>query len=205
MLLRQAAPVRFAIPALCLALAACGGGEKAAEKGGRGQTGTPEVGYVVVQPTSVPLTTELGARTAAFQSSEVRPQVSGLIRRRLFTEGAIVQKGQTLYEIDPRLYQASANEARAALNSAAANAEATRVRADRFRPLAEIEAVAKQDYTDAAAQAKQAAAAVAQSRAQLDTAQINLRFTKVPAPITGRIGRSLFTEVRWSRPARSTR
>ncbi|MEN2787607.1 efflux RND transporter periplasmic adaptor subunit [Sphingomonas qilianensis] len=193
MLLRQAAPVRFALPALCLALAACGS-DTAAEKGGRGQAGTPEVGYVVVQPTAVPLVTELGARTAAFQTSEVRPQVSGLIRRRLFTEGSIVKKGQTLYEIDPRLYAASAAEARASLNSAAANAEATRVRAERFKPLAAIEAVAQQDYTDAAAQARQAAAAVAQSRAQLDTAQINLRFTKVPAPITGRIGRSLSTE-----------
>ncbi|MFC3580185.1 efflux RND transporter periplasmic adaptor subunit [Sphingomonas hylomeconis] len=193
MLLRQAAPNRLSILVGCLALAACGGSDKASEKG-RGQTGTPEVGYVVVQPTSVPLTTELGGRTAAFQTSEVRPQVSGLIRRRLFTEGSIVQKGQTLYEIDPRLYQASANEARAALNSAAANADATRVKADRYRPLAEMEAVAKQDYTDAAAQARQAAAAVAQSRAQLETARINLRFTKVPAPITGRIGRSLFTE-----------
>ena len=193
MLLRQAAPNRLSILVGCFALAACGGSDKASEKG-RGQTGTPEVGYVVVQPTSVPLTTELGGRTAAFQTSEVRPQVSGLIRRRLFTEGSIVQKGQTLYEIDPRLYQASANEARAALNSAAANADATRVKADRYRPLAEMEAVAKQDYTDAAAQARQAAAAVAQSRAQLETARINLRFTKVPAPITGRIGRSLFTE-----------
>jgi membrane fusion protein (multidrug efflux system) len=194
MLLRHAAPASLGLLALSLSLAACGGSDKAQEKGGRGQTGTPEVGYVVMQPTSVPLTTELGGRTAAYQSSEVRPQVSGLIRRRLFTEGSIVRQGQTLYEIDPRLYAASAAEARANLNSAAANAEATRVRAERFKPLAEIEAVAKQDYTDAAAQARQAAAAVAQSRAQLDTAQINLRFTKVPAPITGRIGRSLFTE-----------
>jgi membrane fusion protein (multidrug efflux system) len=193
MFLRYAAPMRLALLASCLTLAACGDG-KAQEKGGRGQTGTPEVGYVVMQPTSVPLTTELGGRTTAFQSSEVRPQVTGLIRRRFFTEGSVVKQGQTLYEIDPRLYAASVAEARANLNSAAANAEATRVRAERFKPLAEIEAVARQDYTDAAAQARQAAAAVAQSRAQLDTAQINLRFTKVPAPITGRIGRSLFTE-----------
>jgi membrane fusion protein (multidrug efflux system) len=195
MLLRQAAPTQSVLLIALLTLAACGGGEKAQEKGGRGgQTGTPEVGYVVVQPTSVPLTTELGGRTAAFQSSEVRPQVSGIIRRRFFTEGSIVRAGQTLYQIDPSLYEASANEARANLASASANAQATRIRAQRYKPLAAIEAVAQQDYTDAAAQASQATAAVAQSRAQLETARINLRFTNVPAPITGRIGRSLFTE-----------
>jgi membrane fusion protein (multidrug efflux system) len=194
MLLRPIAPTRSVLLVTLLTLAACGGGDKAQEKGGRGQTGTPEVGYVVVQPTSVPLTTELGGRTAAFQSSEVRPQVSGIIRRRFFTEGSIVRAGQTLYQIDPSLYEASANEARANLASASANAQATRIRAERYKPLAAIEAVAQQDYTDATAQASQARAAVAQSRAQLETARINLRFTNVPAPITGRIGRSLFTE-----------
>ena len=191
--LRRAASTRVLILASCLALGACGGG-KAQEKGGRGPSGPPEVGYVVVQQTAVPLTTELGGRTAAYQTSEVRPQVAGLIRRRLFTEGSIVRQGQTLYQIDPSLYAASAAEARANLASAAATAEAARVRAARYRPLAQIEAVAQQDYTDAAAQAAQSAAAVAQSRAQLETARINLRFTNVAAPITGRIGRSLYTE-----------
>ena len=154
----------------------------------------PQVGFVIVKQANVPLNVELTGRVAAFQMSEVRPQVSGIIRRRFFTEGSLVRAGQTLYEIDPRLYRATANEARANLASAQANAEATRVRAERFRPLAEAEAVSKQDYTDAAAQARQAVAAVAQGRAQLETAQINLRFTSVPAPISGRIGRSLFTE-----------
>lgn len=178
-----------------LLLSACGGGEEAADKkGGKGDRGPAQVGFVVVQRTSVPLTAELAARVTAFQMSEVRPQVAGIIRRRFFTEGALVKQGQTLYQIDPRLYRASANEAQANLNSARANAEATRVRADRFRPLAEIEAVSRQDYTDAAAQARQAAAAVEQSRAQLETARVNLSFTNVPAPITGRIGRSFFTE-----------
>jgi membrane fusion protein (multidrug efflux system) len=187
-------PVRrtgaISIISLALAVSACGSAPK---KTGREQ-GTPEVGYVVVQPTSVPITIELGGRTSAYQSSEVRPQVSGIIRRRLFTEGSVVRKGQTLYEIDPRLYVAATNEARANLASAQANAEATRVKADRYKPLADIQAVAKQDYTDAAAQARQAVAAVGQTRAALETARINLRFTSVPAPITGRIGRSLFTE-----------
>ena len=196
MLLSERLPVRVrqmgavSLISIALAVSACG---KKDEKAGRNK-GTPDVGYVVVQPTSVPITIELAGRTSAYQSSEVRPQVSGLIRRRLFTEGSIVKQGQTLYEIDPRLYVAATNEARANLASAQANAEATRVKADRYKPLADIQAVAKQDYTDAAAQARQAVAAVGQNRAALETAQINLRFTRVPAPITGRIGRSLFTE-----------
>ena len=185
---------------LLLALAACGSGQAQVDsKGGRGggadgRNRTPEVGYVVVQPTTAPIATELTGRVAAFQTSQVRPQVAGLIRRRLFTEGSYVRAGQTLYEIDPSLYRAAGDEARAALASAEAAAAAAKVRADRFRPLAKIEAVSQQDYTDAEAQARQAEASAAQARAQLQTARINLRFTRVPAPISGRIGRSLFTQ-----------
>jgi membrane fusion protein (multidrug efflux system) len=178
--------------ALAVGLASCGAGSK--EKGGRGQGGPAEVGYIVVQQTSVPVVTELSGRTTAFEASEVRPQVSGLIRRRLFVEGSLVRKGQTLYQIDPSLYQASTNQALANLASAQANAQATQIKADRYRPLAQAQAVAQQDYTDAAAQARQASAAVAQNRAALETARINLHYTRVPAPISGRIGRSLFTE-----------
>lgn len=154
----------------------------------------PEVGFVVVHMVPVPVTTELSGRLTAFASSEVRPQVSGVIRRRLFTEGAIVRAGQTLYQIDPSLYRATLSQAEANLASAQANVEAARARAERYKPLAEMEAVSRQDYTDAAAQARQAAASVQQSRAQLETARINLNYTRVPAPITGRIGRSLFTQ-----------
>lgn len=182
---------------LLLALTACGNGAGDA-KGGRGgadaRNRTPEVGYVTVQPTTAPIATELTGRVAAYQTSQVRPQVAGLIRRRLFAEGSYVRAGQTLYEIDPSLYRAAGDEARAALASAEAAAAAAKVRADRFRPLAKIEAVSQQDYTDAEAQARQAQASAAQARAQLQTAQINLRFTRVPAPISGRIGRSLFTQ-----------
>ncbi|TFI58741.1 efflux RND transporter periplasmic adaptor subunit [Sphingomonas parva] len=175
-------------------LAACSGGEAEQKKGGRGPSGPPQVGFVVVQPTAVPMTTELSGRVAAFQTSEVRPQVAGIVRRRLFSEGSIVRQGQTLYQIDPSLYQAEVAEAQANLSSARASAQAAQVRANRYRPLAKMEAVSEQEYTDAAAQARQAQAAVAQNDAQLRTAQINLRFTRVPAPITGRIGRSLITE-----------
>ena len=184
--------------AMALALAsvsACGGGDKggAKGKGAGGQQQTPTVGYITVQPTNAPIVTELAARTTAFESSDVRPQVTGVIRRRFFTEGTLVKRGQPLYEIDPRLYKASVNQAAANLQSAQANAEATKTLADRYRPLAQIEAISKQDYTNAQASARQAAAQVAQTRAALDTARVNLQFTTVPAPITGRIGRSLFT------------
>ena len=135
----------------------------------------------------------LSGRTTAFESSDVRPQVTGIIRRRFFTEGTLVKKGQPLYEIDPRLYRAAANEAQANLQSARANAEAQGILAQRYKPLAEMEAISKQDYTNAIATSRQATASVAQTRAALETAQINLKFTTVPAPITGRIGRSLFT------------
>lgn len=185
--------LRHSISAMVVAfaLAACsaGGSEKAGPD--RGPT---QVGYIVVRATDAPETTELSGRVAAFQLSEVRPQVAGLIQRRFFTEGAIVRQGQTLFQIDPRLYSASSAEARANLNNARATADAARIRAERFRPLAAIEAISQQDYTDAVAQSRQADAGVAQSRAQLDTAQVNLSFTRVPAPITGRIGRAFFTE-----------
>lgn len=154
---------------------------------------TPEAGYVVMREEEVALPTVLAGRTAAYEVSEVRPQVSGVIRARQFTEGALVSAGQTLYQIDPSLYRAAAAEAEANLASATALRASVAQKAERLRPLAEIEAVSKQDYTDALAASRQASASVAQTRAQLDTARINLRFTRVPAPISGRIGRSLAT------------
>lgn len=177
---------------LCVALALAGCSSGGEEKGG--QRGAPEVGYVVAAFSAVPTQTELSGRVVASQQSEVRPQIAGIVRRRLFTEGSYVRAGQPLYQIDPAIYRAAANEAAANVAAAQATAEAARVRADRFRPLAEMEAVSQQDYTDALAQARQAEAAVAQNRARLDSAQINLRFTTVTAPISGRIGRSLVTE-----------
>ena len=160
---------------------------------GGGPAGPPEVGFVVVQPTSVPILNDLAGRTAAYESSDVRPQVTGLIKRRLFEEGSQVRAGQPLYEIDPSLFRAAVDQARANLSSAQATAEAARIQAQRLAPLARIEAVSKQEYTNAVALARQGGAQVAQNRAALETARINLRFTTVPAPISGRIGRSLFT------------
>ena len=182
--------VRLALPVAALLLAGCSQSEA---ENGRGQRGPAQVGFVVAQPTSVPVQSLLGGRTVAFETSEVRPQVNGLIRRRQFTEGSYVRQGQPLFQIDPSLYRAAVNEAQANVASARATLDAAQVRANRYRPLAEMEAISKQEYTDAAAQARQARAAVAQNSAQLDTARINLRFTSIPAPISGRIGRSLST------------
>ena len=173
-------------------LAACSAGE--AERSG-GRDGQPvQVGFVVIQASSVPIENSLPGRVAAFQISDVRPQVSGVILRRLFAEGSVVRQGQTLYQIDPSIYQAQVAQASANLQSARASAEAASARAARYKPLAEMEAVSKQDYTDALAQARQANAAIAQNNASLRAAQINLRYTRVPAPISGRIGLSNFTE-----------
>jgi membrane fusion protein (multidrug efflux system) len=181
-----------ALAAGALALASCGsGGDKA--KGGPGM-GPTTVGYVVVQTGSAALEQTLPGRVAAYQISEVRPQVSGVVQRRLFREGAVVRQGQTLYQIDPSQYQATAQQAAANLQSARANAEAARSLASRYKPLVEMEAVSKQDYTNAVSQARQADAAIAQNQASLRAAQINLRYTRVPAPISGRIGLSNVTE-----------
>ena len=179
--------------ALLLALTLATGCSQQDADAQRGRGGPTQVGFVVVQPTAVPVQAMLGGRTVAFETSEVRPQVNGLIRRRNFTEGAYVRAGQSLFQIDPSLYQAQVNQQVANVASARASLQAARERANRYRPLAQMEAVSKQEYTDAAAQARQAQAAVNQNSAQLQTARINLRFTNIPAPISGRIGRSLST------------
>ena len=184
--LRKVAPL-FALLTF-LPLGSCGGSSEEE----RAQP-TPEAGYIVARAEAVPVVAELSGRTSAYEMSEVRPQVTGVIRARLFTEGSIVRAGQTLYQIDPSLYQAAAAQARANLANAVATQTAARARAERYRPLAKIEAVSQQEYTDARAAAQQSEAAVAQNQAALQTANINLRFTRVPAPIGGRIGRSRVT------------
>jgi len=181
-----------------LLLSACGssaGDPGSGRRGGRGGAGGPvTVGYVVVQQGSAPIVQDLPARVSAFQISDVRPQVNGVILRRLFREGSIVHQGQTLYQIDPSIYNAQAAQAQANVQAARAQAEAARTLANRYKPLVQQQAISKQDYTNAVAQARQADAAVAQQSAALRTAQINQRFTRVPAPITGRVGLSNVTE-----------
>ena len=175
--------------AATLSLGACSGQDDASKNG----RSAPEVGFVVAKVEAVPVTTSLGGRTVAFETSEVRPQVNGLIRRRLFTEGGLVRAGQPLYQIDASLYQAAVDQASANLASARASAQAAEERVRRFAPLAQMQAIAEQDYTDALAEARVARAAVAQNGAALETARITLRYATITAPISGRIGRSLAT------------
>jgi membrane fusion protein (multidrug efflux system) len=153
----------------------------------------PVVGYVVMTTSSAPLQIELPARTTAFETADVRPQVNGVIKARRFQEGSVVREGQTLYEIDPSFYQAAAAQAAANLANAEAMSEAAAELAARDKLLVPMQAVAKQDYVNAVAAARQAAANVLLTRAALEVARINLRWTKVPAPITGRSSRSLVT------------
>lgn len=160
--------------ALGLGLAACG-------KDGAQQPmqGPPVVGVQTVTPQSVSLDTELAGRTSAFTLAEVRPQVSGIILKRLFTEGSDVKAGQPLYQIDPATYRAS-------YESALANVTALRLKAERYKQLIAVNAVGQQDYDDTVSSLKQAEAA-------LDTARINLNYTHVYAPVSGRIGKSNVT------------
>src|SRR5262245_27055262 len=180
----------FAVTILALVvLAAC----SRADKGGSATKRPPEAGYVVVQKQTVPLSLTLPGRTTAFETSEVRPQVSGIIRARLFTEGAKVKEGDVLYRIDPRVYESAAGEARADLDSAIATRNAARAKADRFGELAKAGVVSKQDLLDAQAAADAAAATAEKARATLAAAEVNLGFTEIRAPISGRIGRSIVT------------
>lgn len=153
----------------------------------------PRVGYVVVAEQAVTLTTELPGRTTAYETSEVRPQVSGLITARLFEEGNQVRKGQALYRIDPAPYQAQVASARAALTRAQAATASTRALSRRYGELVKINAISRQAYEDALTGANQAQADVAAQRAAVRTAQIDVGRTTVTAPISGRIGASVAT------------
>lgn len=157
------------------------------------QRGPVEVGVVRIAPGRVVLTTELPGRTSAFLVAEVRPQVSGIIQQRQFTEGADVKTGTVLYQIDPAQYQAAFEQAKAAQALAEANLPATRSRAERLKGLVAIHAAGEQDYDDAAAALARAEASVAASRAAAESARINLAYAPIKAPISGRIGRSSVT------------
>ncbi|MDQ5984405.1 MAG: Multidrug resistance protein MexA [Syntrophus sp. SKADARSKE-3] len=155
--------------------------------------GPLEVAVVTLKPQQLVITTELSGRTSANLIAEVRPQVGGIIQQRLFTEGADVSEGQVLFRIDAAPYQAALDNAKAALGRSEANLSATRSRADRFRELLTDNAVSRQDYDDAAAALKQIEADIQYWKAAVETARINLKYTSVTAPISGRIGKSHFT------------
>jgi membrane fusion protein (multidrug efflux system) len=154
----------------------------------------PEVGTVTVRPQQIVLTTELPGRTSAYRVAEIRPQVNGLIQKRLFTEGSDVEAGQVLYQIDPAPFKASYDNANAALGKAEANVPSIRLRVERYRELLPDKAVSQQECDDAAASLKQAEAEIEFWKAMVETARINLGYTRVTAPISGRTGKSNVTD-----------
>jgi membrane fusion protein (multidrug efflux system) len=180
----------LAIAVLALALAAC---SKEGSQAG-GPPPKPQVGVVTLKAEPVSLTTELPGRTSAYRIAEVRPQVNGIVLKRLFTEGGNVKAGQQLYQIDPALYQATLDSQRAALARAQAQEKTAALLAERYKPLTETRAISRQTYDDAVATRDQAAADVMSAKAAIDTARINLVYTKVLSPIDGIIGRSSVTE-----------
>jgi membrane fusion protein (multidrug efflux system) len=175
-------------PALVLLLSACGGGGEQAAP-----AGPPEVGVVTVRQEPVQLSSELPGRTSAYETSDVRPQVNGLILERLFNEGDQVSKGQALYRIDPAPYAAQVASARAALGRARAAIASTSALARRYGELVKINAISRQEAENAVVAAQQAQADVAAQQAALQSAQIDLARTTIRAPISGRIGRSTYT------------
>lgn len=150
----------------------------------------PQVGTVTIEPQSVELTTELPGRTSAYQVADIRPQVNGIIQKRLFKEGSDVKTGQQLYQIDPALFQVKYNSAKASLAKAQANLPSIQSRAERYRELIADRAVSQQDVDDAAAALEQAKADIAYWQAAVEAAHIDLAYTRVNAPFSGRIGRS---------------
>lgn len=178
------------VGAIGLPLMACQDKQPAAT----GAFPAPEVTVVTLAPSDVNLTTELPGRAVAFRKAEVRPQVSGILQQRLFEEGVEVEAGQQLYQINAERYQAAVQTAKANLAKAKANAATAQAREKRYTDLVAQKAISQQNYDDALATSRQAQADVAVSEAALATAQIDLEYTKVVAPISGRIGKSNVTE-----------
>jgi membrane fusion protein (multidrug efflux system) len=173
--------------AAALLLAACG-------KDQGGAPPPPEVSIVTLKPRSVAIKDQLPGRTTAFRVAEVRPQVTGIVQKRLFAEGTEVKAGSQLFQIDSGSYRAALSSAEAALKRAEAQAVTAKLLAERYEPLIAANAVSKQETDEAIASRARADADVASARAAVDAARINLVYTQVLAPITGQIGRTLVTE-----------
>ncbi|WP_192564443.1 efflux RND transporter periplasmic adaptor subunit [Pseudomonas gozinkensis] len=174
MKIRTARSIGYVLPLTVLLLSGCKEPQQVAA------AAPPDVGVVILKAENVLLSSDLPGRTSAYRVAEVRPQVSGIIQKRLFSEGAVVKQGQQLYQIDPSAYQAAYDKAKA-------NLDTTRNLAERYKRLVESRAISRQQFDDAAANYLQA-------QADLKIAQINLQYTKVLAPIDGRISRSAVTE-----------
>jgi membrane fusion protein (multidrug efflux system) len=154
----------------------------------------PEVAIVVIQPQRIELTTELPGRTSAYRIAEIRPQVNGIIQKRLFQEGSDVKAGQLLYQIDPAPFQVAYDSAKASLGKSQANLPSIKLRVERYKELLVDRAVSQQDYDDAAASKEQVHADIEFWKAAVEAARINLDYTRVTAPISGRVGRSSVTD-----------
>nr|WP_315279865.1 efflux RND transporter periplasmic adaptor subunit [uncultured Acinetobacter sp.] len=180
--------------ATSLTLVGCSKDPKDAQQAGAAQQMPPtEVGVMVAQPQSVEQSVELSGRTTAFEISEVRPQTSGVVLKRLFTEGSYVREGQALYEIDSRTNRATLDSSRAALTRQQAQLNVLRVKEGRYRQLVGSNAISKQEYDDIVAQVKLAEADVAATQAEVRNAEINLGYSTVRAPISGQTNRSTVT------------
>ncbi|AJW95284.1 efflux transporter, RND family, MFP subunit [Burkholderia gladioli] len=182
----------LAAPALALLLGAAACRDRHPAAGAAAAPATP-VSVIALHRQSVPLSTELAGRVVASLESEVRPQISGVVRERLFVEGSDVQAGQPLYRIDPAPYQAAYDSAKAALQRAEAAVPTALARADRNAILSRAQAMSKQEYETSVETLAQARASVALERAALETARINLAYTTIRAPISGRIDKSSLT------------
>ena len=187
---------RHAVPLallLVLVLAGCDGQDKtAAQKGGGAPK--PQVSVVTLHPQSVAITGELPGRTTASLTAEIRPQVNGIIKARLYKQGSEVKAGDPLYQIDPATYQAALDSALATLQKANAAIPSAEAKVERYQGLVKQNAVSKQDFDDANAALAQAKADVASAKASVETARINLAYTKITAPISGRIDKSDLTQ-----------
>ncbi|EDW0108523.1 efflux RND transporter periplasmic adaptor subunit [Salmonella enterica] len=156
--------------------------------------GEPQVTVYVVETAPLAVTTELPGRTSAFRIAEVRPQVSGIVLKRNFTEGSDVEAGQSLYQIDPATYQADYDSTKGELAKSEAAAAIAHLTVKRYVPLVGTKYISQQEYDQAIADARQADAAVVAAKAAVESARINLAYTKVTSPISGRIGKSNVTE-----------
>jgi membrane fusion protein (multidrug efflux system) len=175
------------IIAAALLLAACG-------KDQGGPPPPPEVSVITLKARAIQITDQLPGRTTAFRVAEVRPQVTGIVQRRLFSEGTEVKAGQQLFQIDSGSYRAALSSAEAALKRAEAQAVTAKLLQERYAPLIDANAVSKQENDEAIASRARAEADVASARAAVDAARINVVYTQVLSPITGQIGRTLVTE-----------
>ncbi len=180
--------------ATSIALVGCSKDPKDAQQAGASQQMPPtEVGVIVAQPQNVEQSVELSGRTTAFEISEVRPQTSGIILKRLFAEGSYVREGQALYELDSRTNRATFDNAKAALLQQEANLSTLRTKLNRYQQLVSSNAVAKQDYDDLVGQVKVAEAQVAAARAQVKNAEVDLGYSTIRSPISGQTNRSTVT------------